>query len=80
MNRKETFKRITAINEQLLQNGYSFAGIEKFWNECFEEAKNKIKDSKKEIQPACELCFSNNNKVVNFRDIKVCKKCYLDSV
>lgn len=42
MNRKEILEKVTAINEELLQKGYSFKGIETFWNECFEEARKKM--------------------------------------
>lgn len=63
MNRKEILEKVTAINEQLLQKGYSFAGIEKFWNECFEEAKLKIKKNK---EFSCPKCNNKENLHINY--------------
>lgn len=75
MNRKEILEKVTAINEELLQKGYSFKGIETFWNECFQEAAKKMIDSKENTERLCKNCNS-----IQKETIIICKNCYLESV
>ena len=64
MKANEILKLVTAINEELLKKGYSFKGIETFWNECFEEANKAIQSKQCDVN--CPKCGEKENIHINY--------------
>jgi hypothetical protein len=64
MKANEILKLVTAINEELLKKGYSFKGIETFWNECFKEANKAIQSKQSDIN--CTKCSEKENIHINY--------------
>lgn len=80
MNRREILEKVTAINEELLQKGYSFKGIETFWNECFNEARKRLQNKKELICPKCKekenlhINYNYNKKELPIMNV-LCNNC-----